>query len=107
MDVGGWGLSLDTFAFTEGPAIRFVCDLDPAGPKAKNVLPGGESFDPGSSHYRDQMDVWLKNQAPDLAFALPDVLASVKKELASRAALAQSGGDDTNHPSGRTRFTPR
>ena len=66
-----------------GPAIRFVCELDPAtGPRAKNALPGGETFDPTSPHYRDQMDLWRKNRTFDLAFRAADVVASAEREHA-------------------------
>jgi penicillin amidase len=105
VDVGTWGLNTSDFTFDEGPAIRFVCDLDPSGPKARNVLPGGESFDPGSSHYRDQMELWRKNQTFDLAFTTPDVLASANKELTARKALADANDDDSNRPAGRIRFS--
>jgi penicillin amidase len=93
VDVGGHGLSLVDFTYSEGPAIRFVCELDPAGPKARNVLPGGEVFDPSSPHYSDQMALWRQNQTFDLAFTDADVLQSAMKEY------------QTNQI-GRTRFTP-
>ena len=76
----------------------------PSGPRAKNALPGGESFDPRSAHYRDQMELWRKNKTFDLAFQDADVIASANKEYAARMAGAAAGTDDGNRPAGRVRF---
>jgi penicillin amidase len=77
-------LASDTdFSYSHGPAIRFVCDLDPAtGPHAKNALPGGETFDPASPHFRDQIELWRKNTTYDLAFSNADVVKSAQAEYA-------------------------
>ncbi len=76
VDVAPHGLSTTNFTQEDlGPAIRFVSELDPAGPKARNALPGGEIFDPSSPHYDDQLQLWLANQTFDFAFADPDVVA--------------------------------
>ena len=78
VDPGG---TLDSFTYAHGPGIRFVCELDPVkGPIARNALPGGEAFDPGSPHYRDQMELWRKNKTFDLAFRDEDVVKSAQKE---------------------------
>jgi penicillin amidase len=80
VDVAGPRAAND-FTYDSGPAIRFVCELDPTtGPRARNVLPGGETFDPASPHYRDQMELWRKNKTFDLAFRAADVVASAQKE---------------------------
>ncbi len=84
VDVGYHGISTDDFTYAAGPAIRFVCELDPGGPRARNVLPGGETFDPSSPHYADQMELWRKNKAFDLAFSEADVVQSALKEKAAR-----------------------
>ena len=104
VDVASFGLSTMSFNYSEGPAIRFVCDLDPKGPRARNALPGGEVFDPASSHYRDQMEQWRANKTFDLAFSVADVRASATREAAARKAIADMGKDDSNHPAGRIRF---
>ena len=84
VDVAGDRVSKTDFTFGHGPAIRFVCELDPAGgPRARNALPGGETFDPQSPHYRDQLELWRKNQTFDLAFRPADVIASAGVEFAS------------------------
>jgi len=81
VDVGSPTSRAD-YSFDHGPAIRFVCDLDPTGPHAKNALPGGETFDPASPHYRDQMELWRKNKTFDLAFRAAEVVASALAENA-------------------------
>jgi penicillin amidase len=83
VDVGGHGLSLTDFTYAAGPAIRFVCDLDPAGLHARNAIPGGETTDPRSPHYTDQLDLWRKNQTFNLAYTDPDVVTSAQKEYAT------------------------
>jgi acyl-homoserine lactone acylase PvdQ len=93
VDVGSSGLSTSRFSFQYGAAMRFVCEMTPTGPRARNVLPGGQIFDPSSPHYRDQMELWRKNQAFDLAFTDPDVLQSALREQQKNGL-------------GRTRFTP-
>lgn len=93
VDVGDHGLSKTDFSYDSGPAIRFVCELDPKGPKARNVLPGGEIFDTESPHYRDQMELWRKNQAIDLAFQTADVVKSAHAEYVKNKL-------------GRVRFAP-
>ena len=94
VDVGGHGLSLTDYSYSAGPAIRFVCELDPSGPHARNALPGGEQLDPHSPHYKDQLALWLKNQTFDLAFQDTDVVASAQKEIAT-------------NKDGRIHFAPR
>ena len=93
VDVGSSGLSTTRFSYQYGAAMRFVCEMTPTGPRARNVLPGGQIFDPESPHYRDQMELWRKNHASDLAFEDQDVLQSAAREQ-------QKNGF------GRTRFTP-
>jgi penicillin amidase len=74
-------VSRTDFSYGSGPAIRFVCELDPdKGPRARNALPGGEAFDPSSPHYRDQIELWRKNKTFDLAFRSADVVASALVE---------------------------
>ncbi len=94
VDVGAHGLAVDDFTYGEGPALRAVYELDPAGVKAKNTIPGGEIFDPNSPHYQDLLQLWIKNQTFDELFKEEDVAASAKRELAA-------------HGFGRVRFKPR
>lgn len=65
-----------SFAYAHGPAQRFVVELDPAGPKAWNALPGGAVWDAASPHFRDEAELWRKNYAHPVPFLLPDVIAA-------------------------------
>ena len=86
IDVAGYNprpatLATVDFSYTHGPTQRFVIDLDPAGPKARNALPGGEIWDNGSPHFRDQAEEWRKNQNHPIPFAHADVLAGAEERL--------------------------
>lgn len=93
VDVGPHGLSTTRFSFGFGAAMRFVCEMTPSGPRAKNALPGGQIFDPESPHYRDQMELWRRNRTFDLAFRDDEVVNSAEREHKERGI-------------GRTRFEP-
>lgn len=71
------------FTFAGGPAQRIVIDLDPAGPRAFGSFPGGAVWDPASPHFRDEAELWRKNETHLIPFVLSDVIAT--KE--SRAVL--------------------
>jgi len=94
VDAAGDSIDIGDFTYNHGPAIRFVAELDPKGPHARNVLPGGEVLDPMSPHYRDMMELYRKNKTFDLAFGESDVAASAKVEFGKN-------GD------GRVRFSPK
>ena len=96
VDVARYAFGEPEYDFTasHGAAMRFVCELTPEGPKARNVLPGGQVFDPESPHYRDQMELWRNNQTFDVAFTDEDV---------KKSALAEWEKNQI----GRIRFVPR
>jgi penicillin G amidase len=94
VDVGNHGADDDSYAFGNGAAIRFTCELDPEkGPRARNILPGGQIFQPDSPHYSDQMELWRKNQTRDLPFSAAEVVADATSE-------------ESTNKLGRRRFTP-
>jgi penicillin G amidase len=94
VDVGNHGADDDVYSFGNGAAIRFTCELDPEkGPRARNVLPGGQIFQPDSPHYKDQMELWRKNQTRDLPFSAAEVVTDATDEQATNKL-------------GRRRFTP-
>src|SRR5262249_7709780 len=64
------------FGYGAGPTQRFVVDLDPAGPRAVNALPGGEVWDATSPHFRDEAELWRRNQTHPVPYLLPDVIAA-------------------------------
>ncbi len=81
VDVAGHGIEDDDYTYGSGASIRFVAELDPAkGPIARNVIPGGQVFDPTSPHFSDLYDLYVKNQTVDLAFSVEDVVARAKVE---------------------------
>ncbi|MCA1665496.1 MAG: penicillin acylase family protein, partial [Myxococcales bacterium] len=94
VDAAGDSIDIGDFTYNHGPAMRFVAELDPKGPRARNILPGGEVLDPMSPHYRDMMELYRKNKTIDLAFGERDVAASAKVEF-------MKNGD------GRVRFSPK
>ncbi len=67
----------DAFDFTygAGPATRFVVELDPAGPKARQAIPGGASADPASPHFADDAEHWRRNENHPIPFSKDDVAA--------------------------------
>lgn len=93
VDVGPHSLSSGRYSFGFGAAMRFVCEMTPSGPRAKNALPGGQVFDPDSPHYRDQLELWLGNRTFDLAFRDEEVVRSAEAEHKGRGI-------------GRIRFVP-
>jgi penicillin G amidase len=77
--------SAPDFTYVHGPAQRFVVELSPAGPRAQNALPGGAVWDPKSPHFRDEAELWRKNQAHPVPFVLADVIAAKEKRTVAAA----------------------
>jgi penicillin G amidase len=73
------------FTLSFGPAQRLVIDMDPTGPRAENALPGGAAWDPTSPHFRDQAELWRKNQTHPVPFVLPDVIAAKESRTVAAA----------------------
>lgn len=77
-----WAIDeIPTFNFYTGAAQRFVIDLDPAGPKSWNALPGGNIWDPASPHFRDGADLWRQNKTLSVPFHVEDVVAVKESRL--------------------------
>jgi acyl-homoserine-lactone acylase len=47
--------------------------------KAKSLLAGGQSGDPTSKHFTDQMEMYTKGQFKDVLFYKEDVLKNVER----------------------------
>jgi penicillin amidase len=67
VDVGGYSYWMadpkaPDFTYSHGPVQRFVADMQPSGPVLRNVLPGGEVWDNTSPHFRDEAELWRRNQ---------------------------------------------
>ena len=53
---------------THGPSWRMVVSLAPSGTKAWATYPGGQSGNPGSTHYDDLLQRWVKGNYFGLLF---------------------------------------
>jgi len=63
VDASSPGLEDFDFTYEHGPAIRTVVEMLPDGARGVSVIPGGQSSDPESPHYSDEMELWRHNQA--------------------------------------------
>jgi penicillin amidase len=54
--------SADAFMFTSGPARRFVAEMTPSGPRAFQVIAGGQNGNPLSPQYAGMLALWLGNR---------------------------------------------
>jgi penicillin amidase len=72
--IGGGGTIVNAATTKTGPSWRLIVELSKEGkPKAYGVYPGGQSGNPGSSHYDDLIDTWAKGELkPLLYLASPD-----------------------------------
>ncbi len=86
VDVGEYGhraaklVDVD-FTYSHGPTQRFVADLDPAGPIVRNALPGGEIWDNASPHFRDEAELWRRNQNHPIAFSRASIVAGAEERI--------------------------
>lgn len=81
VDASHPGLGTTSFSFGSGPSQRFVIELDPAGPRAFNAIPGGQSADNTSPHFRDGAELWRQNQYHEVPRAEPAVVAAATQHL--------------------------
>ncbi|MEO6572589.1 MAG: penicillin acylase family protein, partial [Polyangiaceae bacterium] len=92
IDVGTYPVPVTTgslpattsFSYDHGPAQRFVIDMDPSGPRARNVLPGGEVWDDTSPHFRDEAELWRRNQDHPVPFSKADVARATESHVVYR-----------------------
>jgi penicillin G amidase len=81
---GGAGIVNATTERT-GPSWRMVVALDPKRPQAWGVYPGGQSGNPGSPFYADQLEFWRTGQLYPILYLLsPD---ETSPRIAGRARL--------------------
>ncbi len=68
------------YAIEAGASMRMIVDL--ANPEISlSVIPGGQSGQPFSPHYKDQVTLWWKGQYRQLSMSAPRVSASSKEVL--------------------------
>ena len=59
----------------------FVCAVEFGKKiKAKSLLAGGESGDPSSPHFTDQLEMYAKGKFKDVLFYKEDVMQHVEKQ---------------------------
>lgn len=86
VDVANFDLWTDAFQQRNGSNVRMVAELDPAGVRARMVIPGGQADRPpilstGADHYMDQVPAWLANAPGDQPFAQAEVLKAATGRL--------------------------
>ncbi|MEM1207230.1 MAG: penicillin acylase family protein, partial [Acidobacteriota bacterium] len=69
------------FLFNGGAARRFVGVLDPAGIRAEQILPGGQSGQLGHPHYASQLGRWLTVDYHPLLLDPAAIAADTASEL--------------------------
>ncbi len=75
VDASGPGLGGSNYTFGSGASQRFTVELGTDGPRAFNALPGGQSIDTGSVHFRDEAELWRTNRTHAVPFREADVAA--------------------------------
>lgn len=81
VDNAGFGLMGENFDFGGGPSLRMTVELRPGAVRGENVLPGGQEARTGSPHYKDQMKLWLRNEAHPMRFRKEDVESAAEKTI--------------------------
>ncbi len=81
VDASQPGLGGTNFSFGSGASQRFVVELDPAGPRAFNAIPGGQSMVRNNSHFRDGAELWRQNQYHPVPLRVTDVVAASERHL--------------------------
>ncbi|MBI5515638.1 MAG: penicillin acylase family protein [Deltaproteobacteria bacterium] len=81
VDASDPGLSGTSFSYGNGPVQRFVVELDPAGPRAFNALPGGQHIDLRSPHHADEAELWRTNRRHPVPFLDRDVARAAERRM--------------------------
>jgi penicillin amidase len=74
LKIGGWGNTINAASGNHGPSWRMIVEMDSV-PKAYAIYPGGQSGNPGSRHYGDNVQQWVDGKYNGLKF----LTGSVKK----------------------------
>ena len=64
-----------------GATCRFIADMSTSPPTFLNVLPQGQSGNPGSPHYCDQSAAWVHRQYHRISFEGPDADDGAVRQL--------------------------
>jgi len=66
--VGGSSHAPNATTSTHGPSWRMIVEMNPDGPKAWGVLPGGQSGNPGGQFYTTSLNSWSSGEYHELNF---------------------------------------
>jgi penicillin amidase len=70
----------EPYAVDAGPSVRRIVDL--ADPETSwSIIPGGQSGQPFSEHYKDQIDLWLQGKYRTVSMRRETIAASSKNTL--------------------------
>jgi penicillin amidase len=93
VDPAAFGLNSDQFDYAGGPSMRHVVELDPAGVRAINIIPGGNNGNPGgtgnerfntidpASDYGTHIPGWINGEVLEMRFTRGDVAASARSRV--------------------------
>lgn len=88
-----YGIAGDSFNYGGGPSMRLVVELDPAGPRAINILPGGNNGNPGGSSnelfntihpevdYGTFIPAWINGEVLALRFTRAEVAQHARSRI--------------------------
>ena len=62
MNVSGWSDDRPPYVSTYGPSQRHVVDMATVDEAGGFIIPGGESGNPLSPHYEDQVPLWRQGR---------------------------------------------
>lgn len=65
---GGWGTTINAMKANHGPSWRMVVQMGKDCIEAYGIYPGGQSGDPGSLHYADNVTLWAEGKYRKLWF---------------------------------------
>lgn len=84
VDVANPDILSENYPFSSGPSIRFAVEMGKTI-RGENVLPGGQSDNPSSPHYTDQLPLWVRNQYRPMLFTKEEIAAgTIKTETFSK-----------------------
>ena len=82
VDNAGFDFFERDFASESGPSLRMTVELTPGVHHAVNANPGGQSGDPASAHYQDQLvELWLKHEAHPMLFSKEQIEENLERPM--------------------------
>jgi len=93
VDPAEFGLNSDDFDYAGGPSMRHVVELDPAGVRSINIIPGGNNGNPGgtgnerfntidpANDYGTHIPGWINGEVLEMHFTPGDVAANARSKV--------------------------